>query len=352
VTGNNRKDIYGTTTTTLSDIARRARVSKMTVSRALSPKSSHLVAAPLLKRIKSLATSLGYQPNISAQALTHGKSFLIGVLHNSGNVTYIPMISRGLQGVLADGGFAPLVYAHADVQEEARFIDQCMARRVDGLIANLAFGEDGRTNVLRYAKLRDGGVPMVEINGRLVEGVPHVVADYGAAAVHLTQQLISAGHSRIALYTVDVYREHEKRPGYNWNSHAFWTGYEKTMTEAGLKPTVLTYPTRPGPRAPRSGMLATLAAGGGVKPTAFVCHAIGAAEMLSHFIFTTPSARDLAIAAFGDIRNTLFLPKGTLRLGFPAMAIGDVAAQLILKQLDDRSTEDVAIAPVPISEES
>ena len=65
---------------TIKDVAERCGVHPSTVSRALSPAMSHLVAPDVAKRIRAAATALGYQPNVTAAGLRTGRSGLIGVL--------------------------------------------------------------------------------------------------------------------------------------------------------------------------------------------------------------------------------------------------------------------------------
>ena len=63
---------------TMKEIARRAGVSRPTVSRVLNDKPS-LVAQETREKILRIARELNYQPNFQAVNLKVQKSFLIGV---------------------------------------------------------------------------------------------------------------------------------------------------------------------------------------------------------------------------------------------------------------------------------
>jgi len=64
--------------TTLEDIARALKVSKMTVSRAINdhPEISRETRA----RILAMAQKMNYRPNQFARALTTHRSYLIGIV--------------------------------------------------------------------------------------------------------------------------------------------------------------------------------------------------------------------------------------------------------------------------------
>ena len=56
---------------TIEDLARKANVSKMTVSMAL--RGTGRVAPATRDRIRQLAATLGYRPNASARAVSNGR---------------------------------------------------------------------------------------------------------------------------------------------------------------------------------------------------------------------------------------------------------------------------------------
>ena len=58
---------------TIKDVAEKCGVHPSTVSRALSPAMSHLVAPEVAKRIRAAAAALGYQPNVTAAGLRTGR---------------------------------------------------------------------------------------------------------------------------------------------------------------------------------------------------------------------------------------------------------------------------------------
>ena len=65
---------------TVLDIARKARVSPATVSRAFNPAQFHRVREKTRARIMKVAKKLGYQPNRFARALSGGMSDTIAII--------------------------------------------------------------------------------------------------------------------------------------------------------------------------------------------------------------------------------------------------------------------------------
>ena len=62
---------------TLQDIADKAKVSRMTVSRVFSEKNN--VSKETTEKIKKIAKKIGYHPNLIARSLSNRKSKTIGV---------------------------------------------------------------------------------------------------------------------------------------------------------------------------------------------------------------------------------------------------------------------------------
>ena len=80
--------------TTLEDIARSLRVSKMTVSRAINNHPE--ISADTRARILEVAQKMNYRPNQFARALTTNRSFLIGIVVPDLMHSYFAEICRGV----------------------------------------------------------------------------------------------------------------------------------------------------------------------------------------------------------------------------------------------------------------
>src|SRR6202171_6529833 len=94
---------------TIKDVAEKCGVHPSTVSRALSPAMSHLVAAGAAKRIRAAAAALGYRPNVTAAGLRTGRSGLIGVLAPDIADPGFPPVLSGITEMMSAAGYSTIV---------------------------------------------------------------------------------------------------------------------------------------------------------------------------------------------------------------------------------------------------
>lgn len=118
---------------TIEDVATATGVSRTTVShvfsgnRYVSPKTRHLV--------ESVARDLGYSPNHLAQSLYRGTTETIMIVVPDITNAFYPELSRGVQDVVSPAGYHALVANSDAIEERERsFLDDAMARRVDGIV--------------------------------------------------------------------------------------------------------------------------------------------------------------------------------------------------------------------------
>src|ERR1700719_3033709 len=120
---------------TIKDVAEKCGVHPSTVSRALSPAMSHLVAPEVAKRIRAAAAALGYQPNVTAAGLRTGRSGLIGLLAPDIADPGFPPILSGITETLDALGYATIVVdVGPDPSREQELVERLIARGVDGLV--------------------------------------------------------------------------------------------------------------------------------------------------------------------------------------------------------------------------
>jgi LacI family transcriptional regulator len=179
---------------TIKDVAEKCGVHPSTVSRALSPAMSHLVAPEVAKRIRAAASALGYRVNVAAAGLRTGRSGLIGVLAPDIADPGFPPVLSGVTETLAAEGYATIVVdVGPDHQRQQELVDKLIARGVDGLVLATVTLDDP---VIGYCLA--AGIPVVLVNrvdsGRLV---PAVVTDDEAGMRLAVEHLTSLGHTGI-----------------------------------------------------------------------------------------------------------------------------------------------------------
>lgn len=178
---------------TLRQVAARAGVSPSAVSRAFTPGAS--VAPRTRAAIVEAAQSLGYHPSVLAQALTTGRTQMIGLVannfHNPVFLEVFDQFTRGLQ----DRGLRPLLVNLSGGMEVDEAVRLLRGYSVDGVI--LASSTVAPDAAERFAA---SGLPVVHAFGRWSPRPPVDTfgIDNAAAGRLAAATLIARGYRRIA----------------------------------------------------------------------------------------------------------------------------------------------------------
>src|SRR5437899_10736148 len=112
----------------LKDIAQRARVSVMTVSKAL--RDEHDVSADTKTRVKLLAQQLGYVPDSSAQGLRNRTTRLFGIVVSTITSPIFSRVVLALEERAYQMGYDVIVTQTLDIPErEEACVLRLLARR-------------------------------------------------------------------------------------------------------------------------------------------------------------------------------------------------------------------------------
>lgn len=177
---------------TLSDVARLAGVSPITVSRAL--RGERAVEASLVARVQAAAQALGYVPDPAARALASRRSAQVVVL--------VPMLSNALfvdlleavQRSLRPAGYQVLMgVTHYDAAEEENLLRELLQHRPAGLL--ITGREQNETSRQLIAQ---SAVPCVHLMEAVQdEGVYSVGFSQIDAGAEMTRHLLQRGHRHI-----------------------------------------------------------------------------------------------------------------------------------------------------------
>lgn len=140
----------------MSDVARTAGVSLVTVSRAINEPDK--VAHETLAAVRAAVEQLGYVPNLTAGSLASSRSRIVAaIVPTISNLVFSETI-EALAQTLADGGYQLLLgQSGYRAGDEAALVDTFLGRRVDGLVLT----GNAQSQSLR-AKLKRAGVPVVQ----------------------------------------------------------------------------------------------------------------------------------------------------------------------------------------------
>lgn len=121
---------------TIADVALEAGVSKATVSRFFNHRE-RLLSPDIAARVEAAIAKLGYVPSPMAQALSHGRSRLIGLVVADITNPFSVAVLRGAEKACQDAGYLVMLFNLGnDRQRERRAIDALASYQVDGFILN------------------------------------------------------------------------------------------------------------------------------------------------------------------------------------------------------------------------
>ncbi len=173
-------------------VAKQAKVSIATVSRVLN--NLDTVQPELVRRVRAAIEQIGYVPDVSARALSSGRSHLFGVIISNLTNPFFPELLQNFEEYAVSLGYEVLVASTAyDLHRMSLCIDRMLKRKVDG-VAVMTFGMEGPL-LTRFA---DRGVPLVFMD-RAPDGpnMSAIQVDYETGIHQAVQHLAVLGHRRI-----------------------------------------------------------------------------------------------------------------------------------------------------------
>ncbi|GAB3570696.1 LacI family DNA-binding transcriptional regulator [Spirosoma luteolum] len=180
---------------TIIDIAQQLNISKSTVSRALTGHPS--VRTETRQAVLELAQQMDYQRNMLAINLSSSQSKTIGIIVPEFVTSFFPFIIMGAQEVAAQAGYSVLICQSNETYEtEVANAKVMLANRVDGVLISMT---RETKNFDHFAIFKRKEIPMVFFNRVCHEiEAPKVVVDDYEGAFKATEHLILLGKQRIA----------------------------------------------------------------------------------------------------------------------------------------------------------
>ena len=221
----------------IEDIAKEAKVSKMTVSRVLNGNAEYIrpTFSKRAERIREIAARLGYRPNSAARSMKTGKHGCISLLTSS-----VPWFSTfsgqflfSLQHALQELDSNLLLNMLPSEEKRAGellpriFRENC----VDGVLVGITHQMPAWLEQL----IRSLGVPFIWLNSK--HEADCVYHDDFGAAYGIATRLVKAGHTRIAY--VDYAIPEDNKTAWHFSVVDRMDGFKKAIADAGLEPFIL-----------------------------------------------------------------------------------------------------------------
>jgi len=210
----------------IGEIARRAGVSRSTVSYALSGKRT--VSPETRQRIQAVIDELDYRPNAAARALKEGRTRTLGLVIPPASLRLTDMQLRFVASVVEAAGRADfdVLLSPSGGDHDRSFERVVSGRRVDGVVLMEIRLEDERVT-----RLEQTGLPFVTIGHTAhPHGTWWVDLDYATLVARCVHHLADLGHRHVAL----INRSTELvAAGYGPAQRAL-AGFAEAVTQRGL----------------------------------------------------------------------------------------------------------------------
>jgi LacI family transcriptional regulator len=184
----------------LKDIAERAGVSVMTVSKVM--RDAPDVSAATKARIRQLAAEMGYMPDRIAQGLRNRSTRLFGIVISAATNPIYARMLMAIEDHANEIGYDLIVAHSLNIPErEETLIRRFLSRRVEGIFLVPVYRFERSAPI--YDELYKRQIPVVLLGHRapFCEQFVNVETDDTAASYSATKHLIDSGHRRIAFFT-------------------------------------------------------------------------------------------------------------------------------------------------------
>jgi LacI family transcriptional regulator len=304
----------------IREIAKRAKVSTATVSRAINRIPT--VNPTLARRVWKVVDELGYYPNTQARALVSGRSRIFGLIVSEIINPFFPEIVQVFETIAVQHDYEILLTSTVhDPKRMETSVRRMIERRVDG-VAVMTFGMEEL--LLEDLKVRN--VPLVFVDvGPPRPRVSNIRIDYLNGIRQAVQHLAALRHERIAFITGPLGLR---------SAVARKSAFARAMKEIGLEtdPDLIVE----GDHTLEGGMSATATLlRHPQRPTAIMCSndmtAIGVMRQSYDEKISIPN--ELSIIGFDDIRLAQFIlpPLTTVQMSQPELA--RLAFQALLSEV-------------------
>ena len=314
-------------TSTIADVAKRAEVSKATVSAVINDKGT--VKESTRKRVLRSIEELNYRPNSSARRRFRGTpSKSLGLVIKESENPYYAEITAGVRNVAQEKGYTILVASSEGFYDaEQRIVDLLMSKDVNGLIITPVL--DNQADLSHIFELKRRNVPFVLLEE--VRGVQASLVDVDnvASSKRAVQHLIEHGHERIVHFVGPPYSMHSEqrvegvRRAFSESRRAF---SDALLVNAGAH-------LEDGYKAGRAYFEAVAPE---ERPTAVTCYndlvAMGLLRALHELGLRVPE--DVFVIGHDDIEmlKYLSLPLSSVRM--PKFEMGRRAAEILIRQTE------------------
>lgn len=322
---------------TIKDVAQLAKVSVMTVSRAIS--QPHTLSPKTLNRVQEAIDELDYHVNLSARSLTGSKSKTIGICVSSFQKlffsTYFFEMANGIEEIVRNKGYSLLIHDIYGGDQSNKY-SLLKDRRIDGMIVY-----SPRENDISLDLLKQQGYNFISVSGYPATKKIDFVDGDNHSGIHLAvEHLVKLGHTRIAFikgldYLSDAIDRFE---AFKDSLQLFNVPLvEEYIITGDFLSDVAFNATKPLFKLPN-------------PPTAIVAAndfmAIGAIEAMNSMGIKVPD--DVAVIGFDDIEVAQHMSPTLTTIRQPVLEMGKRAAELLFDKINGKYENEIIQEYLPM----
>lgn len=312
---------------TIRDVAKRAGVATMTVSRVIN--NSDYVSETTRAKVEAAITELGYVPNMLGPSLRFDQTNTLAVILTDITNPFWTTVARGVEDAAHQASYS-VILCNTDesLEKQEQYLHMLLKRRIDGILFVPAENSPAAVQLIRQQK-----IGFVVLDRHLPgEDIDIVRGDSLGGAYNLTRHLIDLGHQNIAVISgpKDISTSFDRVAGFQkameeadirvreeniyWGSFNWKDSYRMAMKALSLSP----------------------------PPTALMaCNyfiAIGALKALSEVGLRIPE--DISMVSFDDVPD-IINPYPFLTVAIQeAYEMGFQATELLIARLRDEGPEE------------
>lgn len=185
---------------TSSDVAKKAQVSRTTVSFVLNNVPGVSISETTRQRVLDAAKALNYSPNAAGRQLVSGKSKTIGLILSQSPEqvfadAFLPQVILGVEQATIQQGFHVLLKL-VSPDDPSGYTHLIRENHVDGILLS-----GPRQSDQEIIRLHREGVPVMLMGQLPDSNIPFVDINASAGAEIAINHLIESSHRRIAMIT-------------------------------------------------------------------------------------------------------------------------------------------------------
>lgn len=313
---------------TIDQVAKKAGVSKATVSRVLN--NSKPVRDETRLRVLMAIKELDFKPNPAARSLVSKKSRIIGVIVTDSANLFVSVLLKGIEEVAYRNGYNIFVCnSHSAPEKEIELLMMLQEKRVDGII----FLSSHLTEKTK-AFFKNSLLPVAMVNVRCDESRSSICIRINnkQAAYDITTYFLKKGFTRVGIICApfeDEYSGKDRYMGYRQALEDYSVFFDERLIRTGP------LEVKDGYRLAREMLKESIE----LEALFVACDlmAFGAIKAILDYGLKVPG--DIEVAGFDDVPMASFFYPTLTTVHQPIVEMGRLAAEKLVQLIEGQTPE-------------